>query len=211
VVLNGGTARLPEELEERLGSILQDGLARVVAEEDLTAVTGGTDAGVFALFGRGVGDDPGAVCVGVAPVGAVRWPGRADEANDPDRVPLEPHHSHFVLVEGEEWGDELEAMLGVASALGAGGRSLAVLVGGGTLARRETLGHARAGRDVLVVAGSGRCADELASVIAAGAEPPDADFAEIRDSGRVRVFPADAGAEEFADLLRSRLLGKGGP
>jgi len=208
VVLNGGTAPLPQALERRLASLLQDGLARVVTEERLTALTGGTDAGVFALFGRGLGDDTSTVCVGVAPEGAVRRPGRGEERDNDERVPLEPHHSHFVLVEGDEWGDETETMLRVSSALAAAGRSLVVLVGGGTIARRETLGHTRAGRDVVVVAGSGRCADQLAAVIAGGADPRDADFAEIRDCGRVTVLPADAAPADLAELVRTRLIGE---
>jgi SLOG in TRPM, prokaryote/SMODS and SLOG-associating 2TM effector domain 1 len=82
--------------------MLIDGLARVVSEERLTLITGGTDAGVFSLLGAGLGDHSPAASVGVAPAGRVTWPGRTDAA--PDAVPLEPHHSHFALVEGEEWG-----------------------------------------------------------------------------------------------------------
>ncbi|HVL27495.1 MAG TPA: hypothetical protein VM390_05065, partial [Acidimicrobiales bacterium] len=89
------------------------GLGPVVLDNGWHVVTGATDAGIFSLLGRAA-TAAGAVpapWIGVAPLGLVTWPGRPPGPADLDREPLEPHHSHFVLVEGEGWGDETPAQV----------------------------------------------------------------------------------------------------
>ena len=79
VILNGGTARLAQALQARLAAALADGLARVAAEERLTVITGGTDAGVFHLFGAGLARwGRTAPCIGVAVAELVSYPGHPD-------------------------------------------------------------------------------------------------------------------------------------
>ena len=145
VILNGSTA----EGDPGLAGVLGE-LAAAVKRERLTVVTGGTDAGIFALFGAAMGD-PTAPLIGVAP---------SERAG----VPLEPHHTHVVLVDGDTWGDETPALLGLADALGRLAPSVAVICGGGEGTRTEVAGHQRAGRPIVAVAGSGGVADELAGV-----------------------------------------------
>ena len=165
VVLNGTTGDLEPELRARLTVVLGlVGLAGALEAERLTAVTGGTDAGVFAMVGGAVGDRR-APLIGVAPAGMVSWPGRRPDEDlvEGRRVALEPHHSHFVLVAGRRWGDETPVLLALAAALGASAPSVAVICGGGHLTRNEARGHFRARRRLVVLAGSGRFADELAA------------------------------------------------
>ena len=203
IVLNGGTADLPAERTGALGRRLQV-LADIAVEERLTVVTGGTDAGVFALFGQALGDAATAPCVGVVPDLRVTWLGRECRATRPGGeppVPLEPHHTHFLLVAGAEWGVETGVMLALAGALSAGSASLAVLVGGGKGARREVIGHVQAERKVVVLAESGRLADELTSVLA-DRRRGDADEPA---TGLVSVFEADEPSSAFADLVRTGL------
>jgi hypothetical protein len=208
IVLNGGTADLPAELGGALRRSL-GALADVAVEERLTVVTGGTDAGVFALFGQALGDDATAPCIGVVPELRVAWRGREWPSAGPERgalpVPLEPHHTHFLLVAGAEWGVETDAMLALAGALSEGSASLAVLAGGGDGARREVLGHVRAGRKVVVLGQSGRLADELMGSLAGGG----GGVAELTTAGLVTVLDADEPPSAFADLVRAD-LGLGG-
>lgn len=143
VILNGTTA----ECDPALAGVLGD-LAAAVRRERLTVVTGGTDAGIFALFGAAMGDEPTAPLVGVAPRG------RAG-------VALEPHHTHHLIVEGDAWGDETPALLALAGALGRLAPSMAVICGGGPVTRTEVAGHQAAGRPIVAVAGSGGVAGEL--------------------------------------------------
>jgi hypothetical protein len=203
VVLNGGTLELEPAVSARLGALLSEGLARVVAEEGLTVITGGTDAGVFALFGQGLGEGATVTCIGVAPARLVTWPGRTPVP--PEAVPLEPHHSHFVLVEGDRWGDETAVMMGLADALAGDRPSVAVLAGGGTVARRELLAHVDAGREVIVLAGSGRLADEIAAAVAGEAAPAGAETREAVDRGRITAFDTSRAAADLRDLIRTRL------
>lgn len=208
VVLNGGTADLPPELEVALRRTLDDGLARVAIEEGLTVVTGGTDAGVFAIFGEALHDGRKAPCVGVVPAGRVTWPGREWAAgrvpSEEEPMPLEPHHSHFLLVEGDEWGVETDAMLALSEALSEGCPSLAVLAGGGAGARREVLAHLRAGREVIVLDGTGRFAERLAEAIAGRAEPAE-ETAEMVASDLISVADAAEPPSTLASLVRGRL------
>ena len=145
VVLNGSTADCAPGVAGVLGE-----LAAAVKRERLTVVTGGTDAGIFALFGAAM-VDPTAPLIGVAPL---------DRAG----VPLEPHHTHLILVEGDAWGDETPALLALSDALARLAPSVAVICGGGEGTRAEVAGHQRAGRPMIAVAGSGGVADELAGV-----------------------------------------------
>ncbi|MDP1804901.1 MAG: hypothetical protein Q8K72_07035 [Acidimicrobiales bacterium] len=148
VILNGTTA----ECDPALAGVLGE-LAAAARRERLTVVTGGTDAGIFALFGAAMGDEPTAPLVGVAP-------------RDRAGVALEPHHTHYVLVDGDAWGDETPALLALAGALGRLAPSVAVICGGGPLTRTEVAGHQAAGRPIVAVAGSGGVAGELAGVAA---------------------------------------------
>lgn len=202
VVLNGGTTGLPSEVEARLAPLLAEGVARVASEAGLTTITGATDAGVFALFGAGLEDRAPGVCIGVAPAELVTWPGRAEAADD--AAPLEPHHSHFVLVDGHEWGDELPTMMRLATFLSAKAPSVAVLAGGGDVTRREFLAHIQAGRHVIVVAGSGRLADEVAAAVA-GKASGEPDVVEAVAGRQVTVFDIADDPEKLQALIRSRL------
>ena len=208
VVLNGGTVDVPPEIEDRLRPMLQEGLAAVAAEERLTVLTGGTDAGIFSIFGEGLGRNASAPCIGIAPAGLVEaglGTSQSDGGSGGDKVPLEPNHSHFVLVDADEWGGETRAMLALAAALGATAPSLAVLAGGGTVAEQEALGHARDGREILVLSGSGRLADRVARATSSADVRSDTLASEIASEGRIVVLALDRPPDELADLVRARL------
>jgi SLOG in TRPM, prokaryote len=200
VALVGTTEAIEPELEARLRPFLVEGLAGIVVRERLTLLTGATDAGVFSLVGAGL-DGATAPRIGVAPLPLVAGATEVGGATSGrDLVPLEPHHSHFVLVDAPEWGDEVPAMLALSSALTLGRRSAVVLVGGGPIARREVTGHVAAGRPALVVAGTGRLADSVAS----GAD------GELAGSAGVFVVDVANGPDALNASLRE-LLGLGAP
>src|SRR4029077_15864190 len=127
-----------------------------------------------------------------------------------DRVPLEPHHTHFVLVEDAGWGGETETMLSLVDALSAAAPALVVVANGGSVSRREVLGHVRSGREVVVLAGSGRLADEITDVLPGGGPAKDSALAEIA-AGRIPVFDARAPASALAEVVRARLGSPGKP
>ncbi len=207
IALNGGTEHVAPEIAPHLRRILQDGLARVVIDDAITVVSGGTDAGVFALFGEGLDHLATAPCIGVAPAALVESPQEAAAERTPragQAVPLEPHHTHFVLVDGEQWGDETQTMLSLVDALAGETPSVAVLAGGGAIAKREVLEHVRRGREVIVLAGSGRLADDLADLANGRAAADDSEATEIA-RGRLTVFDIRRPSSELVALVRSRL------
>lgn len=210
LIVNGGTSQLEPELYQQLGLLLQDGVARVSAEQHLTLVTGGTDMGVFALLGHGLAKwGRTAPCIGVVVDRLVSWPGKPPawypSSQPTDLAPLEPHHSHFVLIEGSEWGDETQTMSALCAALSQGISSLMVIANGGNVLRKEVLNNVRQGREILVITSSGRFADELASVVRGEAPPANADVAEIARDGRITLFDLRRQPAELADLVRHHL------
>ena len=203
LVVTGGTAELPGDVTSQLRPLLQEGLARVALERGLTVVTGATDAGIFRLLGAGVDRAVGAPWIGVAPAALV---GDSAErtTTGAQRVALEPHHTHFVLVDGDCWGDETDAMLALIAALAADAPALVVVANGGEITKREVLAHVRAGREVVVLEGSGRLADTIADVVAGRAPAPDSDVGEIA-RGRITVLGRAQPVAALAELVCARL------
>ena len=107
-----------------------------------------------------------------------------------------------MLVDGDEWGDETEALLALARALGAQAPSAAVICGGGPITRKEVSGHMRDGRPVVVLSGSGRFADELVASVAGKGE--------IAGGGGITVCPLSWGAEALVAALLAALFGSTG-
>ena len=209
VVVNGSTEE-GTSASSVLVSAIVDGVAATIVDEGWTAVTGATDAGIFSLLGRAAataGSLP-APWIGVAPLALVSWPGHPSRSGS-DVVPLEPHHSHFVLVEGDRWGDETPALLALTAALGrTGAPTAAVIAGGGAVARQELSGHARAERPIVALRGTGRLADEIAE--ATGNDAPDGgELAGIVRSGQVIVCDVTDGASFVAMALMAAMSEEG--
>lgn len=207
VGVTGSTAAGTED-DPSMADAVAAGLGSAVLDGAWHVVTGATDAGIFSLLGRAAAA-AGAVpapWIGVAPLDLVTWPGRAPGPADVEREPLEPHHSHVVLVEGGAWGDETPTQVALVSGLARGGAGLVVLAGGGAVARREVVGHARAGTSLLVLAGTGRLADELAAVVAGG-PTDDGELALLAASGRVTVCDVAAGARAVTAAVTAAMGG----
>jgi hypothetical protein len=203
VILNGGAARLDPAIEARLAHVLQDGLARIVAEEQLTVVTGGTDAGIFHLFGAGLGRwGRSAPCVGVTVAGLVTWPGKPT-----GEAPLEPHHSHFVLVEGNHWGAETATMYGLVRHLDEQCPTVAVFAGGGEITVHELQMNVAHGRRMILLAGSGRATDQLLAA-RSGQAVSDPRLVEVAQQGELVLFDLDEPPAALGELVL-RVLGLG--
>jgi hypothetical protein len=183
-----------------LERVLGEGLARIVAEEAITVVTGGTDAGIFHLLGQGLAQwERTAPCIGVAVANLVSYPGHPH-----GEAALEPHHSHFVLVEGERWGDETETMYSLVAALAQDVPSLALFAGGGEICIREMQANIAQGRQMILLAGSGRSTDGVLAAIA-GHSVDDPRLADIAREGQIHAFDLNAPLDQFARLLRHLL------
>jgi hypothetical protein len=189
----GGADGMTDEESERAAPLFRDGLVPFVERLGAVVVDGGTDAGVMGLTGRARREQgAGFPLVGVVVA-------QLTSLDSDDGAPLEPNHTHFVAVPGSSWGDEgswLDAFVGVV----APGRSATILVNGGDISWRDVERSVAARRPVLVVAGSGRTANELAA--ATRGEGGDPRAVELAGSGLVHAVDLDDVAS-FTSVLET--------
>jgi hypothetical protein len=204
IMVFGGAKGLDDSQKVRLAELFTDAIAPAAAELGALVIDGGTQSGVMAMMGEALArDGRGSQLLGVAPAGKVTYPGAPSDANIGNGTPLEPNHSHFVLVEGDEWGSETDMMFKLAGALNV--PVATTLINGGSIAGSEALQSVRNGWQLLVVEGSGRFADEISAAVRDGQFAKSAEASEIARSGRVGVFPVNGPAEKLRNELR-RLL-----
>lgn len=208
ILVLGGADSVDEKLIPRLTQLFGRGVARAAVEAKAVIIDGGTQAGVMAMMGEGVaGRGNQSLLVGVAPAGLVSYPGGPTAG-----TPLEPNHSHFVLVEGKTWGSETSTMFNLASVLmnrtteaeklegkpplqGADkavkkAPGIAILAGGGPVSKDEVLRAIRQNLSLIVIEGSGGLADEIAAAWKAKATlPDDPMMAEIIADGDIHLHP----------------------
>jgi len=173
----------------------------VAASEGAVVVTGGTDAGVFHLFGLALSSAPRRprVVLGVAPDDLV-----ADATSPPGegRAPVDPELTALVRVPGREWGDETGTLSRLVDQIAGSKPAVVLLAGGGEVTRAETVEHLSRGRALVVLSGSGRFADEVA---AGRADIADPDLRALLSSGRVRIVPVDDATGELSRVLEALL------
>ena len=104
---------------------------------------------------------------------------------------LEPAHTHFLLVPGEDWGEESAWLAEFAAVLAEEAASLTLLANGGEVAWQDVARSVELDRGVVALAGSGRAADELAS----GSSPR---ARELRESGLIEAVEVDRPLEALA-------------
>jgi SLOG in TRPM, prokaryote len=151
-------------------------------------VDGGTDSGVMRVAGQ-VREAAGArfPLVGVAAEGTVLLPNRAAA---PDAARLEPRHSHVILVPGDGWGDESPWLSRVASAIASGRPSLTLVSNGGDVTYDDIEHSLEDGRPIIVLAGTGRTADAIASATVGDGHASDRRAARIAQSGGTTIVSA---------------------
>ncbi len=199
LVLIGGADGIDEAGLARLRPFFTDALATLAEALEVCVVDGGTDVGVMSLMGRARAELDGTFpLVGVAAEGTVGPAGAA---------PLEPNHSHVVLVPGTNWGDESTWLSDVASRLSGDSPSVTILVNGGDIALDDVARSVEAGRPVVVLNGSGRTADTLAAALRAGGQERRVN--ELAASGLVEAVALADGppalARATARLLATRV------
>jgi hypothetical protein len=202
VVLVGGADGLGDARLARLRPLFEEGLAPLADSLGACVIDGGTDAGVMAMVGHARAKLGASFpLVGVAASGTVEpadsTGGRTGTSS------LEPNHTHLVLVPGTRWGEESPWLAEVATWLAGDDPSVTVVVNGGEVTLDDAARSVDAGRPVLVVAGSGRAADELAAALRAPAQ--DRRAARLAASGLVQAVELDDGPHAMARALAGLL------
>jgi hypothetical protein len=191
LVVVGGAGGMDDDTVSSLQETLAQAVLPVLAEGHVVVIDGGTDAGVMRMIGRWRASGADFPLLGVAADGTVTWPSRS--APTADAAPLEPNHTHFVLVPGDNWGDESPWLARAATELAGELPSVTMLVNGGQISFDDVERSLEEGRPVMVLDGTGRTADRIAA--AAAGDHSDARATQIATSPQTFVDSmADHGA-----------------
>jgi hypothetical protein len=225
IIISGGAGNLDSALIPQLSQLFSRGIVKAATETQTLIMDGGTHAGVMAMTGQAVADHHREVILlGIAPAGKVTYPGGPQEGSIEDGASLDTNHSHFVLVDGNEWGDETDKMFELAGTLAKDIPVVIVLVNGGNNAKKEILFSVRQHWPIIVVEHSGRLADEIAgqwkkrnrkpSPMARFLKKPrdkpmaakDPVMGEIISEGDLHLFSLQKSTEDLKVLLQQCLL-----
>lgn len=166
----GGASNMTAESQTKLLQFFNEILATLSEKIGITVLDGGTDAGVIHMMGQARQYIDGQFdLIGIAPLSRVIFPigelPSLDLDNQDQPVPLEPHHTHFFLVPGEDWGSESQWLARFSSVLAGHLPSLTLLINGGQVSLKDLRLNLELGRHVTIIAGSGRLADAVANTI----------------------------------------------
>jgi hypothetical protein len=105
---------------------------------------------------------------------------------DPKSI-LDPNHTHFFLIPGDDWGDESAWISKIATSIAGDNKSITILVNGGNISRTDVEYSLLENRPVFIMRGTGRLADEITLT--------------------GKVFPVDISQkpEKILDYLKSKL------
>ncbi|MEI6443932.1 MAG: hypothetical protein WCO29_12615 [Nostocales cyanobacterium ELA583] len=203
LVIVGGASQISDADVLRIQSLFVEVLAPIAESLGAYVVDGGTDAGVMRLMGYARNKiNAQFPLIGVAPIGKVVLPEQTTTPSD-DASPLQADHTHFVLVSGNNWGDESPWIADVATVLAGEYPSATVLINGGEITYADALNSVTTGRLVIAIAGSGRTADKLASALSGNTT--DERATKLAASGKLQTIHLDAEREEITKTITNLL------
>ncbi|MEM6281283.1 MAG: hypothetical protein AAF787_03745 [Chloroflexota bacterium] len=209
IFITGGASRMSEEDKRLTRELFEQAIAPFAQSHNITVIDGATKSGVIEMMAtarqKGGYTFP---LVGIAPHTRIQYPGKHGKMTDTHD--LCPGHSHFVFVTGDDYGAESEMIVNMAHVLAGGerdqsGRELAaigIVVNGGSITRQEAFMATSKYIDIplIVMEGSGRFADELASAVRTG-ETSQALIRSIIDRGNVQLASTSGGAGDMTRKL----------
>ncbi len=74
---------------------------------------------------------------------------------------LEPNHSHFIFVPGDNWGDESIWIAKIATILSGHEKSITILINGGKISKMDVECSLAENCPTIIMRGTGRLADEI--------------------------------------------------
>jgi hypothetical protein len=169
IFVSGGASKMSRKDRKHTKEIIE-GIAQFAEEHKAVIIDGGTESGIMKM----VGDTRGKLgyrfpLIGVSPLGKVSYPGYE---NPNQEAFLEDSHSHFVLVDGDEWGVESKMIVALTQAIAGKDKkpSVGILINGGKVAMQEVYlaSTRRQKMPMIVVEGSGRAADEISTAFRTG-------------------------------------------
>ncbi len=202
LVLVGGASGISEPDMHYLQHLFIDVLAPLIQTLGVVVIDGGTDAGIMQLIGQ-ARTKIGATfpLIGVAAIDTVILPDRSPAS--PNAAPLEPNHTHFLLVPGSQWGDESPWIANVATTLSENCPSLTIAINGGNITWLDLHYSVAADRPIITLAGSGRTADKLAAALQG--QKTDERATEILAAGHVQAIDLKREITQLTQTIKEML------
>ncbi|MGB7340054.1 MAG: hypothetical protein WBC91_14255 [Phototrophicaceae bacterium] len=165
IFISGGASAMSDEDIERTRILIDECISVFAEEKKITVIDGGTEAGVMDMIGDSrLNRNYKYPLIGVSPLQKVEWPGFSGSSAEAE---LQNGHSHFVLVESDEWGGETEMIVALTKAIAARQAPMVgILVNGGKIAEREAYMASAIGENrmpLIIIDGSGRAADNIST------------------------------------------------
>jgi hypothetical protein len=101
---------------------------------------------------------------------------------------LDPNHTDFFLIPGDDWGDESSWISKIATIIAGKEKSITILVNGGKISRTDIEYSLLENRPTVIMRGTGRLADEITL------------------TGKVFAVDISKKPDEILRILKSRLL-----
>src|SRR5215207_532250 len=101
---------------------------------------------------------------------------------------LDPNHTHFLLIPGEDWGAESAWISKIATAIAGDKKSITILVNGGDISKTDVEYSLLENRTTFVMRGTGRLANE------------------ITPSGKVFAVDISQKPNEILEFLKTKLM-----
>jgi hypothetical protein len=208
IVLAAGKQTLDPVVHSPLTQLFSRGLLRAAGEISTAILTQAYNAGVIRILGRCVAERDAYAhipLIGFAAASDVALPENSDNK---ELTALEPHHSHFVIVENRETFDEIELMFSLVHLLTKEIPIVTLLIHGDESACLQVLRAVRLKMPVVVLEGSGGLADEIATLYhQKPALIEDPRLAEIIAEGELNIFSLHGSPAELENIVYSQLRG----
>lgn len=156
-------------------------IARLAEETQSVIVDGGTQAGIMTEIGKQRKQNKFSFPL----IGVVFDSLLMEE--EPKSI-LDPNHTHFFLIPGEEWGDESAWISKIATAIAGNQKSITILVNGGNISRTDVQYSLLENRPAFVMRGTGRMADKITL------------------GGEITAIDISEKPEDILEFLRKRLM-----
>ncbi len=129
-------------------------IARLAEETQSVVVDGGTQAGIMTEIGKQRKRNKFSFpLVGVVFDSLIM-------KEEPESI-LDPNHTDFFLVPGDDWGDESAWISKIATVIAGDTKSITILVNGGAISQHDVQYSMLENRPTIIMRGTGRLADEI--------------------------------------------------
>lgn len=213
MVVIGGASKMSPESKLRVSQLFSQVLAPIAETYKITVFDGGTDAGVIQMMGQARQHINGSFnLVGIAPKAKVYLPGCTlcpnHSYSDTELINLEEHHTHFALIPGITWGSESPWLANCASKFSQKYPAITILINGGKISLNDLMLNLSVGRQTIIIAGSGRLADDVTNIINGDILPETAKDTVIQDlantyyPSQISIFEMTQSLESLREALR---------